>query len=355
MIGAPVQYPASLQSVNVDIKVWRDLAMADDGAVLARNVAGGYVIPDASTPPIITLRGSNPMTVVQGSQFTDPGATATNVYGDPLTSSIVVVGSVNTATPGNYLLTYTASDEVGDMTTTTRAVIVVPQQITPTPTPTPVTPTPTPVDSPTAPSPSPESPDPTPQSPVLSPSPAPAGESNPSGDSGYFEPVIPFNPNGPTDFGSDNGGGGGSDNSDDLLGGSGHIGSNGSTLGYAIAVVVNTVDTPRAAASDVVDAGIGWSQNQLTETARSLKKKNSNTISAADAAPTQTPVVALVLGVAAAITLGALVPAHFVLGYALIFYPILALLLLAVGLKLYKKYMGFEIPPPPSGPRDTFS
>jgi hypothetical protein len=76
-----------------------------------------------TTPPVITLNGSNPMTVTQGSVFTDPGATATdNVDG---TDPVTVSGSVNTAMVGTYTLTYSATDQADNTATATRTVYVV--------------------------------------------------------------------------------------------------------------------------------------------------------------------------------------------------------------------------------------
>ena len=73
--------------------------------------------------PVITLNGSNPMSVSQGSVFTDPGATATdNVDGSV---AVTASGSVNTAVPGTYILTYTATDVAGNSTSTDRTVNVV--------------------------------------------------------------------------------------------------------------------------------------------------------------------------------------------------------------------------------------
>lgn len=77
------------------------------------------------TPPTITLRGANPMTVAQGSAFADPGASATdNVDG---TDPVTVSGSVNTAALGTYTLTYTATDRAGNAATATRTVNVTDQ------------------------------------------------------------------------------------------------------------------------------------------------------------------------------------------------------------------------------------
>ena len=70
---------------------------------------------DTSIPPVISLVGSSTIYLGVGDNFTDPGATASdNIDGD-LTSSITSSGTVNTATEGTYLITYTVSDAAGNL------------------------------------------------------------------------------------------------------------------------------------------------------------------------------------------------------------------------------------------------
>lgn len=67
--------------------------------------------------PVITLLGSTPIDVNNGSTYTDAGATATdNVDGD-ITANIVTVNNVNTATNGQYTVTYNVSDAAGNPAT----------------------------------------------------------------------------------------------------------------------------------------------------------------------------------------------------------------------------------------------
>jgi hypothetical protein len=63
------------------------------------------------------------LTVVVGSAFVDPGATANDSCGGPL--SVSVTGSVNTSVVGTYTLTYSATDASGNTGTATRTVLVV--------------------------------------------------------------------------------------------------------------------------------------------------------------------------------------------------------------------------------------
>ena len=68
-----------------------------------------------ATPPVITLIGSNPISVEVGDTYNDPGATATDNLDGDLTSSVVVnTSAVNTAVPGNYSVTYNVSDIAGN-------------------------------------------------------------------------------------------------------------------------------------------------------------------------------------------------------------------------------------------------
>jgi len=75
-----------------------------------------------TTAPVITLNGSDPMTIQQNSVFTDPGATAIDNHDGSVPVS--VSGSVNTTVPGSYILTYAAVDAAGNKATKTRTVIV---------------------------------------------------------------------------------------------------------------------------------------------------------------------------------------------------------------------------------------
>lgn len=79
-----------------------------------------------NTPPTITLIGANPLNITVGTQFVDPGATATDTEDGNLTSVIVRTGSVNASTTGTYTLTYVVKDSGNLYATTTRVVNVNP-------------------------------------------------------------------------------------------------------------------------------------------------------------------------------------------------------------------------------------
>jgi hypothetical protein len=110
------------------------------------------------TAPTVTLNGSAALSLSLNDLFTDPGATAKDASSTDISSSIVATGTVDTATPGIYTITYTATDAAGNKGTVSRVVTVsgsVVPAATPTPPATTTTPPPaTPVThtAPTAPS-----------------------------------------------------------------------------------------------------------------------------------------------------------------------------------------------------------
>ncbi|AHF08594.1 immunoglobulin-like domain-containing protein [Desulfitobacterium metallireducens] len=73
--------------------------------------------------PVITLNGEDPLVVQVGSNFSDPGATASDNYDQNVT--VIASGSVDTNTVGTYTITYSAEDVSGNKTTKTRTVKVV--------------------------------------------------------------------------------------------------------------------------------------------------------------------------------------------------------------------------------------
>jgi hypothetical protein len=88
--------------------------------------------PSNSAAPIVTLLGSNPMSIECHGSFTDPGATAQDVCsGAPL--SVATNGTVNPNATGSYTVLYIATNASGTATTNSRTVNVVdttPPQVT---------------------------------------------------------------------------------------------------------------------------------------------------------------------------------------------------------------------------------
>ena len=85
------------------------------------------VLTPDTTPPVITLVGSNPQVIDVGSPYVELGATALDDRDGDLTGSIVVDASaVNTSVVGSYPVTYNVTDSSGNAATeVTRTVDVV--------------------------------------------------------------------------------------------------------------------------------------------------------------------------------------------------------------------------------------
>jgi len=75
----------------------------------------GGVSPSDTTAPVITLLGSNPLTLTVGSKYNEAGAKATdNVDGDISSAIVIDKSAVNTNTAGSYSVVYKVSDSAGN-------------------------------------------------------------------------------------------------------------------------------------------------------------------------------------------------------------------------------------------------
>lgn len=91
----------------------------------AVNIAINLLMIDETdtTPPSIVLSGPVTETIIQGSIYSDPGATATDDTDDHL--AITTTGEVNTGALGTYTKTYTVKDAAGNTTTKTKVIEVI--------------------------------------------------------------------------------------------------------------------------------------------------------------------------------------------------------------------------------------
>ena len=81
--------------------------------------ASRIVIVDDTIAPVITLSGADPYAVAGRTTYVDPGATADT--GETVT---VNTSGLNMAAPGNYTVTYSATDADGNIGTASRTVTV---------------------------------------------------------------------------------------------------------------------------------------------------------------------------------------------------------------------------------------
>jgi Protein of unknown function (DUF1566)/Domain of unknown function (DUF5011) len=84
--------------------------------------------PD-TTPPVITVLGTNPLNLTVGTAYTEAGATCVDNK-DP-TCAVVTTGTVDTATAGTYTITYIATDAAGNTSSKTRTVNVTTAPVVP--------------------------------------------------------------------------------------------------------------------------------------------------------------------------------------------------------------------------------
>jgi len=108
-----------------------DVSLASSGGytVVVTNSSGSALSPPANLsvvdtiPPVITLIGPNPMQVVQGTSFADPGAMADDSCAGSV--PVIVSNAVNPSVVGSYTVSYEATDPSGNSATNTRTVLVV--------------------------------------------------------------------------------------------------------------------------------------------------------------------------------------------------------------------------------------
>jgi hypothetical protein len=79
-----------------------------------------------TTAPVITLNGANPQSIVKGHAYTELGATASDDIDGDVTSNIIINSSaVNVNIVGTYSVSYSVSDNAGNIASATRTVKVV--------------------------------------------------------------------------------------------------------------------------------------------------------------------------------------------------------------------------------------
>ena len=92
-------------------------------------IAGMFTITSCdktnTTKPTVTLNGDATMNSSLNATFTDPGATAMDSKDKVLTVSVTVVPAFNKDMAGDYVYTYTATDEDGNVGEAKRTVSVV--------------------------------------------------------------------------------------------------------------------------------------------------------------------------------------------------------------------------------------
>ncbi len=78
-----------------------------------------------TTPPVLTLIGSNPLIIEAGSAYSEPGATAADSHDGNITGAITITGTASTNALGNYTINYTINDSSGNAASASRTVEVI--------------------------------------------------------------------------------------------------------------------------------------------------------------------------------------------------------------------------------------
>jgi len=75
-------------------------------------------------PPVLTLIGANPMTILVGERYFEHGVNAIDNEDGDLSNKVNISGSVNIQQAGSYRLTYSVTDSAGNQVSLQRTVIV---------------------------------------------------------------------------------------------------------------------------------------------------------------------------------------------------------------------------------------
>lgn len=82
------------------------------------------IVYDDPVPPELTLAGESMVVLNEGDRYTEPGYSAKDNCDGDITGNVLVSGSVDTAWPGKYTLTYTVTDSYRNTVQATRTVFV---------------------------------------------------------------------------------------------------------------------------------------------------------------------------------------------------------------------------------------
>ena len=131
--GTDPQDPGYTATDDVDGDVTASVTVKQEDGVLNYSVTDAHgntgtaqrsLVYVDTTPPEITLNGLGEMTIQSGDSYQDPGYTATDAGDGDLTDQVTTEGGVDPGTPGDYTITYSATDSAGNTGTAQRLVHV---------------------------------------------------------------------------------------------------------------------------------------------------------------------------------------------------------------------------------------
>ena len=102
-----------------------DIHPTEEGYQVIADLFLDNILPTIDVvPPEITLLGDNPIELMQGETFTDPGVEAIDDMDGDLTESVEITEDIDMNVPGEYEVNYEVADSSGNITTETRKVVV---------------------------------------------------------------------------------------------------------------------------------------------------------------------------------------------------------------------------------------
>ena len=113
----------STSNVNVDVPGTYQVSYSATDDAGNTGTATRTVVVSDTIAPTVTLNGPASVTIILGSSFSDPGATASDSCDASV--PVTVSGAVNTNAVGTYTLTYSATDDSNNTGTATRTVTVI--------------------------------------------------------------------------------------------------------------------------------------------------------------------------------------------------------------------------------------
>ena len=77
------------------------------------------------TPPVISLKGSNPVFVQKGTSYTDAGAAAIDEVDGDISDKIEVINLVDVYVEGDYFVKFNVTDDAGNKAAEVRRTVKV--------------------------------------------------------------------------------------------------------------------------------------------------------------------------------------------------------------------------------------
>ncbi|KMQ50446.1 hypothetical protein CHISP_2693 [Chitinispirillum alkaliphilum] len=127
--------PAEINQYTLPGTYTRTYTVSNDAGLYSSRVRT-FIIQEReirdTTPPIIVLLGDNPLHIIQGEVYHEPGIKATDNQGNDISAHVTSHTNLDIHTPDTYYIEYSVSDANGNYNAATRHVVVEPKIVEPT-------------------------------------------------------------------------------------------------------------------------------------------------------------------------------------------------------------------------------